>query len=103
MFTNNDQFRNGTGAIVILAALGCLAVWTGTKMRVPELVNAWRAGSLRPAGGPQLVSYEPMPAMEGESCEWKPVKTESTLFASMVRQEKAGTGDFEEAQRVEIA
>ncbi|OFW39728.1 MAG: hypothetical protein A3J28_11330 [Acidobacteria bacterium RIFCSPLOWO2_12_FULL_60_22] len=58
----------------------------------------------RPTGSPQLISYEKLPAMEGEMCEWVPASAGTTLVASLQQERssaRAGAGDA--AQRAEIA
>ena len=43
----------------------------------------WRT----PTGYPQLVSVEPLPAMDGQMCEWVPASADATLVATL-RQDR---------------
>ena len=44
-------------------------------------------------GSPQLISVEPLPAMDGVMCEWMPASASTTLLASMRQQRlSAGSG-----------
>ncbi|OFW36410.1 MAG: hypothetical protein A3J28_07110 [Acidobacteria bacterium RIFCSPLOWO2_12_FULL_60_22] len=40
----------------------------------------------RPTGEPQLVSVEPLPALEGQICEWAPASAGTTLLGSLQQE-----------------
>ena len=75
-------------AVVILVMVTALAAEFQLKGNRDSA--EWRSVSqfaLRnPAGGPQLVSVEPLPAMEGEMCQWLTAGANTTLVAAL-RQE----------------
>ncbi|MBI2815410.1 MAG: beta-propeller fold lactonase family protein [Acidobacteria bacterium] len=68
-----------TAAIVILLSGGALQ---------PADRSQAALRSLRPTGEAQLVSIEPLPEMEGESCQWQPASSQQRLIAA-VQEERA--------------
>src|SRR3990172_7449376 len=44
----------------------------------------------RPTGAPQLISYAPLPAVEGTQCEWIPASASGSLLAAMQQERAAG-------------
>ena len=50
----------------------------GSDLRLAS-AGAWR----QPAGGPQLVRVEPLPALEGQVCEWTPASAGTTLVSAL--------------------
>ena len=71
------------------ALLGLLGAAAGLLIFGDATNVNWRAASeaalRKPVGGPQLVSVEPLPAMEmeGEMCQWTPASASEGLFASL--------------------
>lgn len=87
--TCNDRKRSYFRGVAITAAMitaGSLGLLAG-RAKGPELVSAARSAVRRSTGYPQLVSYEPLPPMDGAMCEWAPASTH-TLFATALRQEQ---------------
>jgi len=71
------------------ALLGLLGAAAGLLIFGDATTVNWRAASeaalRKPAGGPQLVSVEPFPAMEmeGEMCQWTPASASEGLFEAL--------------------
>src|SRR3990167_2856396 len=71
------------------ALLGLLGAAAGLLIFGDATNVDWRAASeaalRKPAGGPQLVSVEPLPTMEmeGEMCQWTPASASEGLFESL--------------------
>ena len=70
-------FYGGLGMLVIAAGI----------------VLARGPSSFQPAGGPRLVSIQPLPEMsaDGPMCQWQPASASETLFAALM-QSPAGGG-----------
>lgn len=66
-------------AVIALAAWVLLA----GKAEPPQLSAASEAALRRSAGYPQLVSVEPLPAMESAMCQWVPASARTTLLAGL--------------------
>ena len=77
--------RNSWNAVVMLAAIALIAVWIVLPNgRNFSGASATGRSSWRPqTGGPQLVSIQPFPAMEGAICEWMPASATATASASL--------------------
>ncbi len=77
------------GALICLVAL---ALWVlfPAKMQVPLAGSGHLAPSHGPAGHPQLVSIDPLPAMEGEICEWLPASASGQSLAALVQGQSSG-------------
>ncbi len=81
--TSDSQHR--IGRILLIAAIGAaatLVLFVGEMTRT-NFSAASRAAQRRPTGHAQLVSYEPLPAMEGAICQWIPASANTTLVASL--------------------
>ncbi len=74
--------------IAILAVTGTLAGFVLSSGVTGERLSVL---ARRPTGSPQLISVEPLPAMDGVMCEWVPASTGTTLLAAM-RQERLSAG-----------
>ena len=64
-----SHFQKERPAILILSATAVIAGWilfTG-GVRLEDVVTRSEAVLRRPTGSPQLVSYEPLPVMEGRA------------------------------------
>ena len=75
--------------LVIAVAAGVL--FTGEAERL-NWSAASEAAVRRPTGQPQLVAYQPFPAMDGEMCQWAPASATSddiTMMASLRQQQLA--------------
>ncbi len=83
--------RARNGAAVLMLCLFGMAAWLlfggGSQQPLSGLVA--RVGKLRPAGYPQLVSVEPMPATDGEMCQLVPATANASLMASLAEQARA--------------
>ncbi len=70
--------------VVVLAGLAVTSTW----VLVPgSNFSATNVGSLaarvRPTGEPQLIGVQPLPATDGEQCEWVPASASTTLMAAL--------------------
>jgi DNA-binding beta-propeller fold protein YncE len=85
---------------LILTVIGLLTGLVVTGMRTSELqlVRASQNSLRQRTGSPQLVRLDPMPAMDGEMCEWVPASASSTLAVAL----QQGGGGSEAALREEI-
>jgi len=86
-----NRLQRKFAAAALISVLAATAFWVlsaGTA-EGPEFATATDARGRRGTGYPQLVSVEPLPAMDGEMCEWMPASASYTLAASL-RQEGAG-------------
>ncbi|MBI4465553.1 MAG: hypothetical protein HY647_12685 [Acidobacteria bacterium] len=74
----------------------CLALATATWVLFSGEANQWeltsasRAALRGPTGSPQLVSVEPLPAVEGELCEWLPASSQERLIAAVLQGRMGG-------------
>lgn len=83
------QDRRRQFAIFILAvttAIGGFVLFAGKAER-PEFAAASQSALRVPDGDAQLVSVEPLPATDGDMCEWIPASTQTRLVAAL-RQER---------------
>jgi hypothetical protein len=70
-------FQRGLVVGVLLSTVGIAVALILTEPRVP----AMHSGEVRrPTGSPQLVSVEPLPAMDGEMCQWMPASARAFLL-----------------------
>ena len=72
--------RQGAILLILLAAIGTIAgivLSSGGEVRQNS------------AGHPQLVSVQPLPAMDGEMCQWMPASTNSSMLASLRLQQRS--------------
>src|SRR3972149_2943845 len=74
----------GVGLVSMIAVL---VLFSG-PVEQAEFLVASQGASGRPTGGPQLVSVEPLPVMDGEMCEWEPASASMSL-RSAFRQERS--------------
>ena len=86
--------RNSWNAVVMLAAIALIAVWivlpNGRNLSGASATG--RSSWWPQTGGPQLVSIQPFPEMEGAICEWMPASataTASTGLTAALWQEPA--------------
>ena len=81
------RLRAKAGVIALLSLLVAAGGWVllGEEAKAPELSAASQAALRAPTGYPQLVSIQPLPAIEGGMCEWVPAS--ATQLASL-RQEQ---------------
>ena len=84
--TRTDKLGRNQAIVAMLAVVALIAAWVlfsgGVEER--EWNRASEAASRRPTGSPQLISYEQMPVMSGEMCQWMPASAETTLMASLM-------------------
>ena len=70
-----------------LVGLVAAAGWfLSVETRRMDLTVASETAVRRPTGEPQLVSVEPLPALEGQICEWAPASASTTLLASLQQE-----------------
>ena len=77
--------RRSASVIAVLVATGvaaALVLFAGDAKR-----SASGEALRMPTGYPQLVSIEPLPAMDGGMCQWMPASAQTTLVAAL-RQER---------------
>ena len=77
--------RSSWNAVAMLAAIALIAVWIVLPNgRNLSGASANGRSSWRPqTGGPQLVSIQPFPEMEGAICEWMPASATATASTSL--------------------
>ncbi len=85
------RFRVRQTAIRIggLLALGAAA---GIVLITSDSIGEQPAQSRRPTGAPQLVSYVPLPAYEGEMCAWVPASATSSMAFAFPQDSAANSG-----------
>src|SRR3990172_3927338 len=66
-----------------LLGAAALFVLLAVKVASPDLSDASSAALRSASGSPQLVAVAPLPAMNGEMCEWMPASAETTLIAAL--------------------
>lgn len=92
-----SRFHHGNGSAILFLILLAFATWLlipGAATRT-ELAVATASAFRSPAGGPQLVSIEPLPIPEGEMCEWMPASATGTLSAALQRTPPTASGATE--------
>jgi DNA-binding beta-propeller fold protein YncE len=68
------------GSLVAISAFTALVISAGIRSGNQPLPSGKRTGF------PQLVSYQRLPEMDGEMCEWIPASAQNTLIASLQQQ-----------------
>lgn len=76
--TNRFRARRAAISTGLVLALGAAVGAVLTSAPIGEQATPSR----RPTGEPQMVSYAPLPAMDGAMCEWVPASAGSTLSAA---------------------
>ena len=87
-----SQSRRKNRVLVIASMAGLIAagvLLTAVKKR-PEFSADSQSFLRRPTGSPQLVSVEPIPEMEGDTCQWATASASATLSEALA-QEPAAT------------
>ena len=76
---------------MLMGWLGVLAAWVllAGQAKQQEFINASEATLRRPTGFPQLISAEPLAALDGEMCQWAPASTNISLAASLRHVQQA--------------
>jgi len=82
METRRMRFSRGVRVFSLIAILALIGAMSGF---------IFSAGSLELAGGPRLVSYEPLPEMDGEMCQWVPAS--AAMSAAAFRLPAQGAGE----------
>ena len=78
------HLRPSIGMAGILGLIAVAAwVLVGGDAKWADFEEASHRVLRRPAGYAQLVSVEPLPAMDGEMCQWMPAGANATLLASL--------------------
>ncbi|MEE8178029.1 MAG: hypothetical protein V3T65_08555, partial [Acidobacteriota bacterium] len=78
--------------IFVLVVLSAAAVLIAGKATFPELGSASRAALRQRTGQPQFVRTEPLPAVDGMECVWRPASAPSTLAGSLQQSGEADSG-----------
>ncbi len=76
--------KNHLVSLLLLAAL--LAVITGVVRSGGHREASWRTHVVGPD---RLISLEPLPAMDGDMCEWTPASANSSLISSFPQDQAA--------------
>jgi len=96
------RMRSGLWLIgVVLGLVGGWLMTTG-ESSPRQLVRASEAALRRPAGAPQLLAREPLPAlMDGPMCEWTPASAEETLLAALQERQAAREASLESSRALD--
>ncbi len=81
--------RRKAALIAILAMTGTLAGFVLSSGVTGENLSVL---ARRPTGFPQLISVEPLPAMDGEMCEWMPAGASSSILAAYRLPQRTAQG-----------
>jgi len=68
--------------VFLLTALSALVLVSGRGL-LPETDGSAQTALRKPTGSPQLVSIEPLPAMDGEMCVWEPASANFSFAAAL--------------------
>ncbi len=81
-------FHRTIGLVAILAILAATAGWVVTRES-----GLGAEGSRKPGiiGSDRLISWEPLPAMEGPLCQWAPANASARLVAAL--EQRSGSGE----------
>ena len=89
--------RYVSGPAILLFGLGLVTaslLVPGAVIKTPLTIAVARARRSS-SGGPQLISIEPFPPMEGEICEWAPASATTTQTGSLQRTPPVVSGASE--------
>ncbi|MBI4463222.1 MAG: hypothetical protein HY647_00825 [Acidobacteria bacterium] len=93
------------GCLITVVATVSFWMLLGAGPQSDELQASSMAALRRPTGYPQLISYQALPEMEGEMCEWVPAS--STTFRASLSLPQSTTRRVEdppdEAARLEVS
>jgi len=81
------KFRAGGLALTSLMVAFAVYILLAEGGGPPDFSSARDAVQRRPSGAPQLVAYEPLPAMDTEMCAWSPASADTTLIAALQYQQ----------------
>ncbi|MBI4463285.1 MAG: hypothetical protein HY647_01150, partial [Acidobacteria bacterium] len=84
-------------AVVGVAILGTMIAW-GIYGGPVKLGASSEPASRQPTASPQLVSIEPLPAMDGPMCEWVPASAGSGMMLSLASLQQGRTTPASDAQ-----
>ena len=78
--------------LLVLGIAAALAFWVlgAGSTDQQEVTGAADAALRRPNGNAQLMSYEALPELPGEQCEWLPASTSTLLVASLLQGQSQG-------------
>src|ERR1035437_4929513 len=83
--------RISLAAGVVAMVLAPVWLLFAQSARQTDVKRAARHALLRPTGDPQLISAEPMPMAEGDTCVWEPASARSTLTAELMQEREAAS------------
>ena len=83
--------RKWAGIFVLFFLLGS-AVLIASRPHAPEVADASQAALRQRTGQPQIVSTEPLPAVDGMQCLWTPASAPYALAGSLPQRGGAGSG-----------
>ena len=90
------RFRASRISLVAVSAAAVALLFVG-EVNLQEFFAASQAVDRKPAGHAQLVSYELLPALDGEMCQWVPASASTTLVASLQQGVAADGGSARES------
>jgi len=85
-------------SILLLAAAGWLVLTSRVAQR--EWTASSRTALRLPTGQPQLVSRSPLPASEGEFCQWVPASASGALSTALWQEQLAARAAADDARPV---
>ena len=84
--SSKSRVQSRFAALTLLGLVAAAGWFWSVETRRMGLTVASETAVRRPTGEPQLVSVEPLPAMEGQICEWAPASAGTTLLASLQQE-----------------
>jgi DNA-binding beta-propeller fold protein YncE len=84
---NRWQPRRKAGLIAVFFGMAAVS---GLVPLMKAPLGSQPVVARRPTGAPQLISYAPLPAVEGAQCEWIPASASGSLLAAMQQERAAG-------------
>ena len=84
--SSKSRVQSRFAAMTLLGLVAAAGWFLSVETRRTELTVASETAVRRPTGEPQLVSVEPLPAMEGQICEWAPASASTTLRGSLQQE-----------------
>ena len=90
--------------VVFIGFLASVAagVFFSGEARQSEVRTAPGAALRRPTGSPQLVSVEPLPALDSEMCQWVPASASATRRAALRQEQMAARAAARDERRTTV-
>src|SRR5262249_30345213 len=83
MFVSHSRSARTIIALGLLLAGAVVVLICTSRTGQSDLTLASEMALRKPAGAPQLVSVEPLPSADGETCQWMPASVSSKLSAAL--------------------